>query len=106
MSCFETKIDARFEKISNLHPCFSGRANSTKGRVHLPVSPECNIQCKFCKRSFNKFEQRPGVTGELLSPQKAVKLLDKALVLCPDIAVAGIAGPGDTLTTPSRAGDL
>lgn len=100
MACFETKIDKRFDKISSLHPCFSGEANVNRGRVHLPVSPACNIQCRFCKRSFNKFENRPGVTGELLSPQKASQLVDKALELCPEITVAGIAGPGDTLATP------
>jgi Predicted Fe-S oxidoreductases len=99
MACFEGNIDRRFEKISNQHPCFSGKANMTKGRIHLPVSPACNIQCKFCKRNFNKFEQRPGVTSKLLAPQDATALVDKALTLCPDITVAGIAGPGDTLAT-------
>ncbi|KPU46185.1 FeMo cofactor biosynthesis protein NifB [Oxobacter pfennigii] len=100
MACFDIEIDKRFENISNRHPCFSGGANMTSGRVHLPVSPVCNIQCKFCKRSFNKFEQRPGVTRELLSPEKAIGIVDKSLKLCPEITVAGIAGPGDTLATP------
>ncbi len=99
MACFDTKIDPRFDKISNLHPCFSGNANMTKGRVHLPVSPTCNIQCKFCRRSLNKFEQRPGVTNKLLSPTEAAGLIDRALELCPEITVVGIAGPGDTLAT-------
>jgi nitrogen fixation protein NifB len=40
------------------------------------------------------------VTGELLSPEQAALLIDKALELCPEITVAGIAGPGDTLATP------
>ncbi|HEX2946987.1 MAG TPA: radical SAM protein [Clostridia bacterium] len=93
-------LDKRFEKISNMHPCFSGSANSTRGRVHLPVSPQCNIQCRFCRRCFNKAEQRPGVTGILLSPAEAAGVLDKALELCPQLTVAGIAGPGDTLATP------
>jgi nitrogen fixation protein NifB len=97
MACFDAKLDTRFEKISNLHPCFSGGANMSRGRVHLPVSPSCNIQCKFCKRSFNQYENRPGVAGTLLSPEQAVRLVDKALALCPEITtVAGIAGPGDT----------
>lgn len=88
------------DKISQVHPCFGGKANVTKGRIHLPVSPACNIQCKFCKRSINKLENRPGVTGQLLTPEKAVEIIDKALALCPEITVAGIAGPGDTLATP------
>jgi nitrogen fixation protein NifB len=66
----------------------------------LPVSPACNIQCRFCKRSFNKAEQRPGVTAELVKPEEAVRLVKQALELCPGITVAGIAGPGDTLATP------
>jgi nitrogen fixation protein NifB len=82
------------------HPCFSGEANLNHGRVHLPVSPACNIQCRFCKRSFNKFENRPGVSAKLLEPQDALDLVGRALERCPDITVAGIAGPGDTLATP------
>jgi len=85
--------------IKNRHPCFSGDANMNKGRIHLPVSPVCNIQCKFCKRDFNKWEQRPGVTASLLDPKDAAALVGKALALCPEISVAGIAGPGDTLAT-------
>lgn len=100
MACFDAKLDTRFEKISNLHPCFGGGANMTRGRVHLPVSPSCNIRCKFCKRSFNKTENRPGVASQLLSPEQAAGLVDKALALCPEITVAGIAGPGDTLASP------
>lgn len=100
MSCSGSRIDTRFEKISSLHPCFSGSANMTKGRVHLPVSPACNIRCRFCRRSFNKAEQRPGVTSKLLMPQQAALLVDKALEICPEITVVGIAGPGDTLATP------
>jgi len=101
MSCHGSiKVDSRLEKIANIHPCFSGEANMKHGRLHLPVSPTCNIQCKFCKRSINKLENRPGVTSTVLSPLSASELVDKALELCPEITVAGIAGPGDTLATP------
>ncbi|MDR0320950.1 MAG: radical SAM protein [Treponema sp.] len=85
--------------IKNRHPCFNDDVSMKKGRLHLPVSPICNIRCKFCKRSFNKTEQRPGVTSKLLEPQSAANLVDKALDLCPDITVVGIAGPGDTLAS-------
>lgn len=85
------------ERVQNLHPCFGHAKN--KGRIHLPVCPACNIECNFCDRKINTYENRPGVTGELLSPQEAVDALERALKLCPDIAVAGIAGPGDTLAT-------
>jgi nitrogen fixation protein NifB len=90
----------QLNRISNRHPCFSREANVNKGRVHLPVSPTCNIQCKFCKRCLNKSEQRPGVTNKILTSGEALDIIDKALELCPDITVAGIAGPGDTLATP------
>lgn len=102
MSCIGTtklELDERLEHIANRHPCFGAEANVRYGRLHLPVSPTCNIQCKFCKRSVNKLEQRPGVTRKVLSPQEANKLVDKALELCPEITVVGIAGPGDTLAT-------
>lgn len=85
------------DNVSNLHPCF-GRA-SNKGRIHLPVCPACNIECNFCIRSINTSENRPGVAGEILTPEEAVDALDRALQLCPEITVAGIAGPGDTLAT-------
>ena len=91
--------EKQFSHISNLHPCFSGHANMNKGRIHLPVSPGCNIRCRFCKRTFNKTEDRPGVSAELLKPAEAAAAVRRALELCPEISVAGIAGPGDTLAT-------
>ncbi|MDR2078601.1 MAG: radical SAM protein [Treponema sp.] len=100
MACLGlARIDERFTHISSRHPCFSGEANMAHGRLHLPVSPVCNIQCRFCKRTFNKAEQRPGVSAVLLKPEDAADLVRKALKLCPEITVAGIAGPGDTLAT-------
>lgn len=99
MSCGAPELDGRFSHLANRHPCFSGDANMTHGRIHLPVSPMCNIQCRFCKRTLNKFENRPGVTASLLDPDQAVSLVRRALEICPEITVAGIAGPGDTLAT-------
>ncbi|MDR3113577.1 MAG: radical SAM protein, partial [Endomicrobium sp.] len=86
-------------KVSQLHPCFSGSAHNKYGRIHLPVSPSCNIQCRFCERAFNRTEDRPGVAGQILRPQEAPEIVNKALRLCPQITVVGIAGPGDTLAT-------
>lgn len=85
--------------IKELHPCFGATQN--KGRIHLPVCPGCNIECNFCDRKINDFENRPGVTSSILTPRGAVELIGKALELCPDITVAGIAGPGDTLASDS-----
>lgn len=99
-SCLQTVTEEKFSHLLRKHPCFNGEAHFKHGRIHLPVSPKCNIQCKFCKRNINKFEKRPGVTGSILSPQQAVEMVERALQLCPDITVVGIAGPGDTLATP------
>jgi nitrogen fixation protein NifB len=44
-------------------------------------------------------EERPGVTSKVITPEEAVAVIEKALKLCPEITVAGIAGPGDTLAT-------
>ena len=58
---------ATFSEITRNHPCFAQGAKSNKGRIHLPVSPGCNIACKFCKREFSGTE-----VG--LSDQKGQKL--------------------------------
>lgn len=87
-----------YKNLQQSHPCFGGHKNN-KGRIHLPVSPGCNIECKFCDRKINAEEKRPGVTAAIIKPQEALEVIEKALKLCPDITVAGIAGPGDTLAT-------
>lgn len=87
-----------YKDLQNSHPCFGGHKNHA-GRIHLPVCPGCNISCKFCDRSINDVEKRPGVTSAILTPEKSIEVLQKALELCPDIKVAGIAGPGDTLAS-------
>jgi nitrogen fixation protein NifB len=92
-------LNPKLRELSSLHPCLGREANAKFGRLHLPVSPDCNIQCKFCKRSLNKTEIRPGVTGEILKPQDALEKVATALELCPEISVIGIAGPGDALAT-------
>ena len=89
-----------FEELKLAHPCFSTGVKSNKGRVHLPVSPGCNINCNFCQWDMNDIDDRPGVTGSIITPEEAVETVRKAVALCPDITVAGVAGPGDTLVTP------
>ena len=89
-----------YEELTTKHPCFAKGPNSGNGRIHLPISPSCNIECRFCERSFNTYEKRPGVTSTVISPQDAMVAIGKALEVCPAIRVAGIAGPGDTLASP------
>ena len=87
-----------YKNLQESHPCFGGHINNA-GRIHLPVSPGCNIACRFCDRAINDVENRPGVTSKVLKPEECEDILRKALEICPDIKVAGIAGPGDTLAT-------
>lgn len=87
-----------YKDLQNSHPCFGGHRNNV-GRIHLPVNPGCNIACRFCDRVISDVENRPGVTSKVLAPEESIEVLEKALKLCPEITVAGIAGPGDTLAT-------
>lgn len=78
------------------HPCFNDESRHRFGRIHLPVAPRCNIQCNFCDRRFDcANESRPGVTTAVLSPGQALHYLESVLERSPQIAVVGIAGPGD-----------
>jgi nitrogen fixation protein NifB len=87
-----------FSELKTQHPCF-GSHGATTGRIHLPVCPGCNIACRFCERSMNDTENRPGVTAHVLKPGETIPLIKKALEISPEIKVAGIAGPGDTLAS-------
>jgi nitrogen fixation protein NifB len=85
------------------HPCFNDAARHTFARVHLPVAPECNVQCNFCKRKYDcANESRPGVTTAVLTPLQAMTYLGSVLKHDPRVAVVGIAGPGDPFATPER----
>lgn len=84
--------------IMKTHPCFSRDAHHKFGRIHLPVAPACNIQCRYCVRKYDcANESRPGITSKVMSPSEA---LDRVRVLIDrndNISVIGIAGPGDPL---------
>ncbi|MFA5256691.1 MAG: radical SAM protein [Opitutales bacterium] len=80
------------------HPCFNKEVCHKVGRVHLPVAPQCNIQCNYCNRKYDCVnESRPGVTSTNLSPGQALAYLDGVFDLRDDITVVGIAGPGDPM---------
>ena len=83
---------------ATLHPCYSADAHRHYARMHLPVAPQCNIQCNYCNRKFDCVnESRPGVTSEILSPSQAKNKLARVKEQLPNLTVAGIAGPGDAL---------
>ncbi len=80
------------------HPCFSEKACHAFGRMHLPVAPKCNIQCKYCIRDFDCVnESRPGVTSRVLTPQEALERVDEVLAKYHYIKVVAVAGPGEPL---------
>ncbi|MDR2694098.1 MAG: radical SAM protein [Chitinispirillales bacterium] len=79
------------------HPCFGEHA-CQNARVHLPVAPECNIQCNYCLRDYDCMnESRPGVASKILSPAEAFERYVHLKETMPNLTVAGIAGPGDAL---------
>jgi nitrogen fixation protein NifB len=85
------------------HPCFNIEAKHKYARVHLPVAPKCNIQCNYCNRKYDCCnESRPGVTSTILSPMQAVHYMKALTEKIPNMAVAGIAGPGDPFANPEE----
>lgn len=79
------------------HPCFNC-AGGGNARIHLPVAPQCNIQCNYCVRKYDcPNESRPGVTTEVLSPEAAFRKYILVKERIKNLAVVGIAGPGDAL---------
>jgi len=85
------------------HPCFNPDVKGKFGRVHLPVAPKCNVQCRFCNRKYDCVnESRPGVTSSLLSPGQALHYVTRLLDMGKPISVAGIAGPGDPFANPEE----
>jgi len=85
-------------RIIKAHPCYSEKACHIFGRMHLPVAPKCNIQCKYCDRRYDCVnESRPGVTSKVLTPQEAIRKTREVLKHHPDIKVVAVAGPGDPL---------
>jgi nitrogen fixation protein NifB len=81
------------------HPCFSAEAHKKSGRIHLPVAPECNIQCGYCVRKYDCVnESRPGVASVVLSPEEALERVHAVVGRGRgEYAAVGIAGPGDPL---------
>ena len=80
------------------HPCYYEEAHREYARMHVPVAPACNIQCRFCNRAFDcSNETRPGVTSRLLSPVEAVAKVGRVAENLRNLKVVGVAGPGEPL---------
>jgi nitrogen fixation protein NifB len=85
------------------HPCFNEEAKGKYGRVHLPVAPNCNVQCNYCNRKFDCVnESRPGVSSAILAPSQATEYMHMITNRGTEIAVVGIAGPGDPFANPNE----
>lgn len=84
------------------HPCYNQFAGEY-ARIHLPVAPECNISCKYCNRKYDCLnESRPGVTGEILTPEQAAAKFKRVKKRIANLTVVGFAGPGDALANYER----
>ena len=84
--------------IMKEHPCFSKEAHHKFGRIHLPVAPACNIQCRYCIRKYDcANESRPGVSSRVFNAQEALERVRLLIERGEHISVIGIAGPGDPL---------
>jgi len=93
------------ERLANTkkHPCFNEEAKGKYGRVHLPVAPRCNIQCNYCNRKYDCVnESRPGVSSAILAPSQATEYMHMITRQGTEIAVVGIAGPGDPFANSSE----
>ncbi len=104
--CFQLRASRFHQKIRDMidiktHPCFNKGAKGKYARVHLPVAPQCNIHCNYCKREYDCVnESRPGVTSEVLSPEQALAYTIRLKEKMPNLSVVGIAGPGDPFANP------
>ena len=92
------KDSQRKKDILNTHPCLSAEAHGKYARIHLPVAPACNINCRYCERKYDCVsESRPGVTSRVLSPREAVERVIALSERNERLRVIGVAGPGDPL---------
>jgi len=85
-------------RLLKTHPCFSEEACHTFGRIHLPVAPACNIQCRYCIRKYDcANESRPGIASRVLTPHEALERVRILVERNERLTVVGVAGPGDPL---------
>ena len=92
----DKKKMSRFAHITKVHPCYNEKLHDKVGRMHIPISPSCNIQCGFCTRKLNDTENRPGVSSCIMDVDQAMEHIRSTVTKMP-INVVGVAGPGDSL---------
>jgi nitrogen fixation protein NifB len=61
------------------------------------------MQCNFCNRKYDCInESHPGATSAVLTPDQALAYLREIIAQRPEIAVVGLAGPGDPFANPDE----
>lgn len=89
--------------LSKTHPCFDKEAKGKYARVHIPVAPQCNVQCGYCNRKYDCVnESRPGVTSSVLNPEQSLNYVKAISHKIDNISTIGIAGPGDAFAQPEK----
>ncbi|MEW5821917.1 MAG: radical SAM protein [Cyanobacteriota bacterium] len=80
------------------HPCYNPDLLNKAGRIHLPIAPDCNMQCNYCNRKYSCInESRPGVCSKIITPEESGGYLKDKLKQHTETKVIGIAGPAETL---------
>ena len=80
------------------HPCFYKCMANSACRIHLPIAPKCNLECIYCEKGKDCVnENLPGISSKIMNPHDAVKFFEDLYYTSGDVAVAGVAGPGDPL---------
>ncbi|HBE76216.1 MAG TPA: nitrogenase cofactor biosynthesis protein NifB [Firmicutes bacterium] len=98
MSSLGPNVSKELSELTARHPCYSFEAHRQFARMHLPVAPNCNVQCNYCNRKYDCVnESRPGVTSEILAPEAARDKFIRVKQALSNLSVVGIAGPGDAL---------
>jgi nitrogen fixation protein NifB len=81
---------------SNTYPCFCGFRDA--GWVRLPVATACNIECRFCSRTFDHPETASGERkNTLLGPDEAVDRVRRLVAGKRQVKGVVISGPGESL---------
>jgi nitrogen fixation protein NifB len=86
-------------RVMENHPCYSHLAHFKYARIHLPVAQRCNLGCNYCERQIGGMtyhSYRPALTDRILTPKDALSEITR-YVGDNDLAVVGIAGPGEPL---------
>jgi nitrogen fixation protein NifB len=96
--CSNLKLN-KYDHLVKENLSFNEETHIKNGKIHLPVSPKCNIQCKFCQRDINKSDNGSEVARSILTPKEAIRIVRKTKNIYPELSVVSIAGPGDTLAT-------